>query len=336
MDKILEQLESIQAIVDTVNPSQIESEPEKVAHYYEVYARGYKPIDPVKLLRERLIDRINQGKPVNGYLSADYGYGKTATLIYFWSECRQNQIVAVPPFKFKELGDLMVATYGWIKATLQQSYPALVPEIDAIYAQYGLKSQQEQAKEIAQKYKVSEAKALKIVQDLKTDTINPDNLLNFWQESVAILRQAGFKGLAIFADECQEFLRTEAGANVRIQILSDLVKGMRALGSTPIALILGMPTTPTESAIAEQAGDIIHRMQEQKVSLRLTDAYKSEFPSQLWDFFCEKFLPEDKSQANQLVDLKTLESLGQFCERKDIGNGPRTAIEVFKRKKCRR
>ncbi|BBD64533.1 hypothetical protein NIES4072_18050 [Nostoc commune NIES-4072] len=331
MKKLLEQLELIQAIVDTVSPFQIESELESVAHNYELYATSYDPLEQVKILRDRLIDEIGKGKPVNGYLSADYGYGKTATLIYLWSECKQNKIVAVPPFKFKELGNLMVATYGWIKASLEKSSPALIPEIEALYYKYGLKTQALQAAEIARKYKVSEDKALKIVQELKTDTTNTDSVLNFWQESVSILREAGFKGLAIFADECQEFLRTEEGSSVRIQILSDLVKGMRALGSTPVALILGMPTTPTESAIEEQAGDIIHRMQEQKVSLRLTDAYKSDFPGKLWDFLCEKFLPEDKFQGTPLVDLATLESLGQLCERKDLGNGPRTVIEVFKR-----
>lgn len=331
MNKLLEQLESIQAIVDTINPSQIESELESVARNYELYATSYDPLEQVKTLRDRLIDEIGKGKPVNGYLSADYGYGKTATLIYFWFECQQNQIVAVPPFKFKELGNLMVATYGWIKASLEKSSPSLVPEIEAIYSKYGLKSQALQAAEIARKHKLSEDKALKIVQELKTDTTNTDSVLNFWQESVSIVREAGFRGLAIFADECQEFLRTEEGSSVRIQILSDLVKGMRALGSTPVALILGMPTTPTESAIEEQAGDIIHRMQEQKVSLRLTDAYKSDFPSKLWDFLCEKFLLENKLQGNQIVDSATLESLGQLCERKDLGNGPRTVIEVFKR-----
>lgn len=252
MKKLLEQLESIQAIVDTVSPFQIESELESVAYDYELYATSYDPLEQVKTLRDRLIDEIGNGKPVNGYLSADYGYGKTATLIYLWSECRQNKIVAVPPFKFKELGNLMVATYGWIKASLEKSSPALIPEIEALYSKYGLKSQALQAAEIARKYKVSEDKALKIVQELKTDTINTDSVLNFWQESVSILREAGFKGLAIFADECQEFLRTEEGSSVRIQILSDLVKGMRALGSTSVALILGMPTTPTESARVSQ------------------------------------------------------------------------------------
>ena len=330
MKRLLEQLDSIQAIVDTVNPSDIENNPQAVARDYELYASTYDPIESVKTLKDHLIEEICKGKPVNGYLSADYGYGKTATLIYLWQQCQNHKIVAVPPFKFKELGNLMVASYGWIKATLESAQPTLIPQIETLYRKYGLKSQQNIAAEIALKYKLSDDKALKIVQQLNTDTTNTDNVLNFWQDTVPILRQAGFAGLAIFADESQEFLRTEEGASVRIQILSDLVKGMRALGSAPVALILSMPTTPTESAIEEQAGDIIHRMKEQKVSLRLADAYNSEFPGKLWDSLCTNFL-EDKAQQNQLVHPATIESLGQLCARKDLSNGPRTVIEVFKR-----
>jgi hypothetical protein len=193
-----------------------------------------------------------------------------------------------------------------------------------------LKSHQELAAKIASEYKLSEKKALSIVRELNTDTANTDSVLKFWEETVSILRQANKKGLAIFADECQEFLRTEEGSSARIQILSDLVKGMRALGKTSVALILGMPTSPTESAIEEQARDIIHRMQQQKVSLRLAGAYNSEFPRSLWTSLCDKFLPKGVD-SEQLVDSATIESLGQLCERSDLTSGPRTVVEIFKR-----
>ncbi|NER37546.1 MAG: hypothetical protein F6J93_26885 [Oscillatoria sp. SIO1A7] len=331
MERLLEQLEAIEAIVDTVSPAQIERDPEGVADRYQLYARSYDPIEAVKGLRDRAIAAIGKTQPVNGYLSADYGYGKTATMIYLWSECQSNGILAVPPFKFKELGDLMVASYGWMKASLQSADQGdRARKLEALYRQYSLQSQEEEAAEIARKYKLAESKALKIVQALKAETTNTDSILNFWRESVPILRKAGFKGLAIFADESQEFLRAEEGASIRIQILSDLVKGMRALGKTPVALILSMPVLPTEAAIEEQAGDIIHRMKEQKISLRLADAYNAEFPGKLWDSLCEKFL-EDSSQKTRLAHPATIESLGQLCDRKDLTNGPRTIVEIFKR-----
>ncbi|OAB62262.1 hypothetical protein AY599_04230, partial [Leptolyngbya valderiana BDU 20041] len=206
----------------------------------------------------------------------------------------------------------------------------LANKIHHLAEKFQIRSQQQEARLIAQKHRLSEAKALKIVRDLKSDNANVDLVLEFWQACVKHLQEAGFSGLAIFADETQEFLRTEAGSESRIQMLSDLVKGMRALGSIPIAFLLGIPTDPTESAIAEQAGDIIHRMQEQGVSLRLADAYRSEFPQKLWRSLCDKFLDEE-TQPEQFVHPATIESLGQLCDRKDLSNGPRTAIEIFKR-----
>jgi len=244
MKRLLEQLDSIKAIVDTVSPSQIAQNSEAVASSYELYALTYNPIEQVKQLCERLVGEIRKGKPVNGYISAGYGYGKTATLIYLWHFCQQKKIVAVPPFKFKELGDLMVASYNWMKYALR-SQPEIIPQIETIYQKHSFQSQQDKASEIAIKYKLSEEKVLKIVQDLKTDTITTDSVLNFWQESLPIIRSAGFSGLAIFADETQEFLRTEDSSSAQIQILSDLVKGMRALGNTPVALILSMQIDPT-------------------------------------------------------------------------------------------
>lgn len=330
MENLLKQLDEIEAIVDTVSPSQIERDPLEVARRYELYANSYDPLDRVKELRHRLIEELNQGKSVNGYLSADYGYGKTATLIYLWSQCRQNRMVAVPPFKFKEVENLMAATYAWIKSSLQQRQKGeLIPEFEALYGECAFKSQEEQAIEIASKYKISKEKALKIVREFNTE-INPDNVLLFWRESIPILQKAGLRGLAIFADESQEFLRTEEGASTRIQVLSDLIKGMRSFGKIPVALMLGMPTTPTESAIEEQAGDIVHRMKEQKVSLRLADAYTYEFPGKLWESLCVKFLG-DISQGWKLAHPATIESLSQLCDRKDLSSGPRTVIEVLKR-----
>lgn len=82
--------------------------------------------------------------------------------------------------------------------------------------------------------------------------------------------------------------------------------------------------------VEEQAGDIIHRMQEQKMSLQLADIYDSEFPRRLWSHLCEQFL-DPKLTPDQVAHPGTIESLAQLCDRKDLSNGPRTIIEVLKR-----
>lgn len=332
MKRLLKQLDSIKAIVDTFSPNQILDNPQEVDRIYQIYANSYEPIYSVVNLKNQLIELIISKNPVNGYLSADFGYGKTATLVYLWQVCQEEKILTIPPFKFKELADIITACYGWIKYSLQKSKKTeLIVELEDLYSKYRLKSQEIRAEELAQKYKISPKKALQIIQeDLKTDTTNTNSVLGFWQECLPLIIKAGFKGLVVFADEIQEFLRTEEGASVRIQVLSDLVKGMRALGTTPVGLILSMPTDPTESAIAEQAGDIIHRMREQKVSLRLADAYTADFPVELWQFLCDKFL-DNPNDGKKLAHPATIDSLGQICDRKDLSNAPRTTVEVLKR-----
>ncbi|MDW8029831.1 MAG: hypothetical protein RMK94_15745 [Armatimonadota bacterium] len=69
-------------------------------------------------------------------------------------------------------------------------------------------------------------------------------------------------------------------------------------------------------------------MREKGTALQLQDAYGREFPKDLWEHLCSSF-GDDK--AKQAVEERTLESLGQLCERKDLSNGPRTVINAFKR-----
>ena len=119
MERLLKQLDSIKAIVDTFSPNQIVDKPRDVAHVYKLYADSYQPIHSVVTLKNQLIDLIKAKNPVNGYLSADFGYGKTATLVYLWQVCQEEKILTIPPFKFKELADIITACYGWLKYNFQ-------------------------------------------------------------------------------------------------------------------------------------------------------------------------------------------------------------------------
>jgi len=331
MKRLIEQLDSIKAIVDTVTPTQIEQDPQKVNSGYELYAKGYDPIDEALRVKKRLIDEVGRGRTVTGYLSAEYGYGKTATLVYLWHECQQKQIATVPPFKFKELSDLMVASYGWIKHCLSNTNPELIPKIESLYQKYRSQSQEAIAAKIAKKRRISESTALEIVrEDINYHSVNVESILGFWWESVPLLKQAGLTGLAIFADESEGFLRVEEGTAVRIQQLTDLIMGLRSKPDIPIALVLTVVSSTVEPLLEEQAGAIIARMKEQGVYLPLANAYGNLFPANLWQSLCKQFI-DDQSQSSQIVHPGTLESLGQLCDRKDLSSGPRAVTTVFKR-----
>lgn len=334
MYKLLEQLDATNPIVDTVTPDQIVNDPEKVEKRYEIYACTYNPRDQVVTIKKRLIDLMKAGKVVNGYLSANYGYGKTATLVYLWHQCYQtHKIIAVPPFKFKDLNGLIQSTYGWVRYIIGRLNPERLVDIEEIYNRYSTKSKVAKAKEISDQYGISESKSIQLVEnekELHINAVNSETVLGFWCEVVKVVREVGFLGVVVFADESQEFLRSQEGSSERIQILSDLIKGMRGLVDTSVALILSMPTDPTESAIEEQSADIIHRMKEQQVYLRLAEVYDAKFPHELWEFLSQNFLDSDFDQ-NEILHPSVLESLGQLCERKDLSNGPRAVVHIFKR-----
>ncbi|HIE11924.1 MAG TPA: hypothetical protein EYP63_00600 [Desulfotomaculum sp.] len=332
MPRLWEQIERLRAIVDTARAQDVEREPEAVRTRYEPYAESYFRIEAVKRLEQRLIHALQDGRSITGYLSADFGYGKTATAVYLWKRCLDSELVAVPPFLFRQLKDVMQATYGWLAYQLEQTYPSLIRRLEEAYQRHNVRSTEELVEAIARREGISEAKARRIVDEYirrYKDVTTAEALLDFLREAAGIALEAGFKGLVVFADESQEFIRTEdAGARDAVQTLSELVKGVRALAETPLGFMLAMPVNPTETAIEEQAGDIMQRMRERGAALRLEDAYGSGFPKELWEYLCDRFGGERIKRA---VEERTLEALGQLCERKDLSNGPRTVISAFKR-----
>ncbi len=332
MQKLWERLDTLRAIVDTARASDIETTPEAIRIRYEPYAESYFVIEEVRRIEQRLIGELQAGRSVTGYLSADYGYGKTATAIYLWKQCLNKEIVAVPPFLFRQLKDLMQATKGWLTYQLKHTQPALIPELEQEYHKHVDLSVEELAKEIAQRQSISEQKAIAIVREYlsqQRDLTSTTSMLDFLRSVVQIAQQAGFKGVILFVDEIQEFLRVEeAGVKDAIQTISELVKGVRAMANLPLGVMFGMPVHPTETAIEEQAGDIMHRMRERGTALQLHDAYRREFPKDLWSHLCRSF---GGGEVEQAIEEDTLDALGQLCERKDLSNGPRTVINAFKR-----
>jgi hypothetical protein len=332
MRDLWESLDILRAIADTARADEVERQPEAVRTRYEPYAEAYFVIEAVKRVEKQLLGELRAGGAVTGYISADFGYGKTATAIYLWKRCLDGEIVAVPPFLFRQLRDIMQATKGWLAYQLQHSQPELLQKLEDAYRFRDQRSAEELAKEIASNQSISAEKARAIVQQYiaqRRDVTTTQSLLDFLRDATKLAGEAGFKGLVVFADESQEFLRTEeAGAQEAIQTLSELVKGIRAMANLPLGLILTMPVQPTEAAIEEQAGDIMHRMRERGTALRLQDVYGREFPRDLWRYLTDQFGGKDAKRA---VEDQTLEALGQLCERKDLSNGPRTVINAFKR-----
>src|SRR5262249_57081639 len=70
---------------------------------------------------------------------------------------------------------------------------------------------------------------------------------------------------------------------------------------------------------------------ERSRALKWTPVFSRDFPRWLWE---RSTTPNDRSGKvlpASAVSSAVLESLGQFVERPDLANGPRTVVDVFNR-----
>src|SRR5436190_18498780 len=143
----LEILLEKQPIIATRTAQDIVEQPETVREDYLKHIRSFVMIgkgasstDQEQLTiadyESRLLKIVKNNGAAKGYITAEYGYGKTSTAVFIWHRCEQAEIVAVPPFQIQKLDHLLSATYGWVRFKLAKSYPQLLPEAERIYHHY--------------------------------------------------------------------------------------------------------------------------------------------------------------------------------------------------------
>ncbi|MCX7969537.1 MAG: hypothetical protein N3B10_13770 [Armatimonadetes bacterium] len=328
MKRLLERLESLQPIVSTVRADDLYQQPEIVRNNYEFIASLFYPFESVKReLREPLLRRLKDSKPVVGYVSGDYGYGKTATMVWLWQQCEHEGMISVPPFLFYDWDAILKATAFWLTFRLKERRPDIAKRVTELLDRFRSKAIDELAEEYVRRERVPFERAKRIIDDLlkrgMLSLSDPSQVVEFLQEASSLAREGGFKGLIVFADEVQNFVDRE-NPHERVEQLRMFVHAFRTL-SCPVGVFWGLASR-VEERLHEQAGDMMQRVQEYRAFLQLHGAYSRDFPKQLWKHLCDTYAPE----AYEIVDEAALEGLGQICERKDLSNGPRTVIAAFR------
>lgn len=331
-------LEGLQAILEkepvlsTVNADDLLHNAQGVEGDYQKHVATFVPMGDVDAFSTRLIKRVVGARTPKGMIVAPYGYGKTSTLAFMWHECEQQGLVALPPFYCATLLDILKATYGWVKFRLEHNQPGLVADLDEVYSKYTAATVEEMAKRYAQEHGIAQVTAINMLDDMLEDgslvlELTPSNLLFFLDAAAALVVRAEFKGLVIFPDEFQQYF--SKGTNLRrtIQEFREFIWGLDTRAN-PLGMIFSVPTY-AESVIQEQGKDILHRLKKDDLYHRLQDIYTLDFPTCLWDRYTETFQLGDV--AAQIIGRNTLQAIGQIAEREDLGEGPRTVIESFKR-----
>ncbi|MGH2508709.1 MAG: hypothetical protein ACRDHZ_15090, partial [Ktedonobacteraceae bacterium] len=154
--------------------------------------------------------------------------------------------------------------------------------------------------------------------------------VRFFEEMTALVREAGYSGLVVIADEVQQYIDPDIKAGVR-DPLTELFNLIQALmtrkGHLSFALLFSVPSKEL-GVMNDQRSDLVQRLKSDGLALDLSTIYNQTFAHDLWHQLAHDL--QFESLKDQIVLPETLESLGQISARTDLANGPRTVVDVFR------
>jgi hypothetical protein len=278
----------------------------------------------VQQLADGALSEVRGGRTRWASLSGPYGYGKTAAGITVWRHARALGFTAIPPLScsnFDELG------HG-IAALASALHPEARTRIDRLFRRIWERGLDEAVQADARRYELPTRKVRRLLQDkVHAGQISLDGQCHRLVEFLSELGQlvAGWSGgLVVVLDELQQLLGPLDTRSV-IQF-REFVWGLRTEQS-PCGVVVCLDAM-LEARLARWAADLLHRIRESGPTLQLAEVYTSEFPGWLWDQLTTANGTPARADRRALSP-DVLLSLGQFVERPDLANGPRTVVDVF-------
>ncbi|MCI0456376.1 MAG: hypothetical protein L0Z62_05290 [Gemmataceae bacterium] len=311
-------------VCDTVSGRKAASDPAETLRHYERLASQLWLPPRVQLLTDGVLAEVRGGRTRWASVSGPYGYGKTAAGITAWRSACEQGFMAIPPLScsnFDELGQ-------GVAALASALHPEARTRIDRLFRRVWERGIDDAVQDDARRYELPKRKVRRLLQDkIQAGQISLDSqchrLVEFLSELGRLV--AGWShGLVVVLDELQQLLGPLDARSV-IQF-REFVWGLRT-EQTPCGVVVCLDAM-LEARLARWATDLLHRIRESGPTLQLTEVYTRDFPAWLW----ERLTTTNGTQAHadgQALSPNVLLSLGQFVERPDLANGPRTVVDVF-------
>lgn len=315
---------SILPIADTISGVKARQDPSGTIEHYKLLSKQLWLPPMVKNIADEILSPVAQGKTTWGSISGPYGFGKTANAIALWDYAQREKYVAIPPLSCTNFDEL---AYG-IAALTEVLVPKAKKQVRALFKDIWKEELKQIARTDAKRYTMSVETMTQILEDKLNDgqlTIDSQchRLVEFLSKLSELVLDYS-NGLVVILDELQQLLGPlDVRAIVRFR---EFVWGMRTEKSH-CGVILVFDSL-LEARLEKWSADVLHRIRENGPSLQLSNVYSHDFPFWLWNNITKNF-PSQINSSSLTDDVLT--SLGQFIERPDIANGPRTVVDVFSR-----
>jgi hypothetical protein len=320
-------LPRLSPVADTVSGAKARENPaDAIAHYERLAVHLWLP-PKVGEVADTILDAIQKGRTAWGSLSGPYGFGKTAAAVSVWSHARQRGFLAIPPLSCTNFDEL---AHG-IAALAIAQVPEAEKKIRRLFKEVWTEGLDSVVRDDAERYQMTPQKLRRLFQDkLNMGQLTLDSrcyrLVEFLSR-LGELATGWSNGLVVILDELQQLLGPlDARAIINFR---EFVWGMRTERSH-CGVVIALDSL-LEARLARWATDILHRIREHGPSLQLSLVYTREFPRWLWGNLTNTNGSGVPLVSDASLTKDVLLSLGQFVERADISNGPRTVVDVFGR-----
>lgn len=318
-------LPKLSPVADTVSGAMARENPAEAVAHYERLAAHLWLAPKVGEVADTILDAVRTGRTAWGSLSGPYGFGKTAAAVSLWRHARERGFLAIPPLSCTNFDEL---AHGIAALAIAQA-PEAGNKIRRLFKEVWTEGLDSVIRSDAERYEMTPQQLRRLFQDkLNTGQLTLDSRCHRLVEFLSRLGELATgwsNGLLVILDELQQLLGPlDARAIINFR---EFVWGMRTERSH-CGVIIALDSL-LEARLARWATDILHRIREHGPSLQLSLVYTREFPHWLWG----KLTSSNGSGAPPFNDAfltkDVLVSLGQFVERTDISNGPRTVVDVL-------
>jgi hypothetical protein len=315
---------SLLPVCDTVSGHKATDDPAGVVRHYRRLADQLWLPPRVRELAGGVFAEVRTGRTRWASISGPYGYGKTAAGVMVWRHAEDQGFTAIPPLSCSNFDEFAQG----VAALASALHPEGRARIERLFRRVWDRGINEEAHGDARRYRLPARAVRRLLKDkLQAGQLSLDGQCHRLVEFLSELGRLATRwshGLVVVLDELQQLLGPLDTRSV-IQF-REFVWGMRTEQS-PCGVVVCLDAM-LEARLARWAADLLHRIRESGPTLQLTEVYTREFPGWLWGQLTTSNGVPARADGRS-VTREVLLSLGQFVERPDLANGPRTVVDVF-------
>lgn len=337
----LEQIIQKSEVIDTPRARDLADNPQEWQKRFLGHVATHVAMADLTDKWEKIIANLERGKSATGLIFAETGYGKTSTAASLWEYAEKREIVAVPPFMWDSIADMLVATHGWMCYKLKSARPDLITNLQQAYDRLTQSNVEEIADKISKERGISPDAAKQTILSLReegrlSDVVSANGLLDYLKVAVSLSLEADYKGLLLLPDEFELFTNSNPDIAKNFSELKDLIFPIFQQESLPIGLVVSTYNR-TYSDIQLREEYMLSRFDKPKGSvINLEQVYGTQtsgksFADELWEklsITC-RLSPQERKAISDDV----LVALGQFLTHPRTTNlisGPRSVVTTFR------